>query len=102
MCWPILPYKRLQCLCGVSGDCIEVRDALVRRAASAHTEVHGGNFCASLVAVLKWLVEARRLRLLQRRVSHAVMVEGCLNIFSNDFAFFRFRFSSRIQRFVHV
>lgn len=53
MCRPVLPYKRLQCLCGVSGDCIEVRDALDRRAAPAHTEVHGGNFCALFVAVLK-------------------------------------------------
>lgn len=55
-CRPVLACKRLQCLCGVSGDCVEVRDALVRRAAPAHTEVHGGNF----LCVVRCGVEATR------------------------------------------
>lgn len=45
MCRPVLPYKRLARLCGVSGDCIEVYGGSVHRAAPAHTEVHGGNLC---------------------------------------------------------
>lgn len=55
MCWPVLPYKRLLCLCGVSGDCIEVYDGFVHRAAPAHTEVHCRNLC-----VIRCCVEVAR------------------------------------------
>ncbi len=45
MCCPVLPYKRLVCLCGVSGECIEVYDGFVHCAAPAHTEVCNRNLC---------------------------------------------------------
>lgn len=52
MCWSVLPYKRLACLCG---DCIEVYDGFVRRAVQPHTEVDCGNLC-----VVRCCVEVAR------------------------------------------
>lgn len=75
MCWPVLPYKRLVCLCGVSGDCIEVYDGFVHRAAPAHTEVYGGNLCVVRCCgeVTHWSVLSL---LLLRQISVLLLLRG--------------------------
>lgn len=47
MCWPVLPYKRRVCLCGVSRDCIEVYDGFVPHVAHKYTL----GVCACVVEV---------------------------------------------------
>lgn len=66
MCRPVLPYKRLLCLYGVSGDCIEVYNGYVHRAVPLHTEVYCGNVCVvsfsvevACLAILKSLLLLR-------------------------------------------
>lgn len=90
MCCPVLPYKRLLCLCGLSGDCTEVCDGFVYRAAPVHTKVYRGNVC-----VVHCCDEVARLANFKCAVFAftetefcGMMPEWCLHFFDNDFTFF--------------
>lgn len=85
---PVLPYKKPLCLCGVSGDCIEVYDGFVHHVALVHTEVYRGN-----VGIISCCVEVACLPILKcsdRFLCH----NGRIMFFNNGFICFYFGFPS--------